>query len=293
MKIHCHLGVHKTATTFIQSQLSENRAQLAAGGIGYAGIWTIRKHFTNAFDRLSWFDPVWRPLVRPYLRKRLDALLQQHAKGETFILSDENLLGLISANYVTRRLYPRAGARVAMLDGLLRPHDVHYFISVRRYPEYLTSSWLQMAARAKAPAFEKYQGRFSPPMRGWTEIVSDIARAVGPERLTVWTYDWLRDDPARALTLLAPGVRLNVPEHELRREVLPSLSIKGLKVITQLEGHLSQSELRRLAKLIRSFPFDDPNPRLEISDVALLAAFDRKYEQDLENIRALGVDLRV
>lgn len=291
MKIHVHLGVHKTATTFIQSQLHDNRALLAGGHIGFAGIWAVRRQFTAAFDRMSWLEPVLQHLTRPRLAKKLDSLIGSHRKAGTFILSDENLLGLISANYWLGRLYPRAGTRVRVLDSLLNGHDVRYFLSIRRYPDYLTSSWLQLASRGKAPPFERYRAKFAPASRGWAEVVADISRACGPDRLTVWTYDWFSDDPARVFGLLAPGVHFAVPEEELRRDVLPSLTLKGLKVITQLENHLSQDELIRLSRLIRTFPFDEPNPRLEITDPGLLSAYEEKYQSDLMKIRALGVDL--
>jgi hypothetical protein len=291
MKVHVHLGVHKTATTFIQSQLHDNRTLLADGDVGFAGIWAIRRQFTNSFDRLSWFDPVWSKVTRPQLASKLNVVLANHGKAQTFILSDENLLGLISTNYWLGRLYPRAGSRVRILDSLLRGYGTRYFLAIRRYPDYLTSSWLQLASRGKAPPFERYRARFAPEKRGWAEVVESIARACGPERLTVWTYDWFCADPARVLDLLAPGIRFAVPEEELRRDVLPSLTLKGLKVITQLEDHLSQQELKRLSRLIRTFPFDEPNPRLEISDAGLLAAYEDKYQSDLERIRALGVAL--
>lgn len=291
MKIHVHLGVHKTATTFIQSQLHDNRSLLAANRIGFAGIWAIRKNFTNRFDRLSWLEPIWRPLTRPILQKRLDAILANHKKGETFILSDENLLGLISANNWFGRLYPNARRRVDMLNGLLSGHDVHYFMAIRRYPDYLTSSWLQMAARGKAPPFEKYLAKFGPARPGWAALVADIAHACGPERLTVWTYDWFCADPARVFSLLAPGVPFAVPEEELRRDVLPSLTMKGLQVVTRMQDQMSSGELRHLSRLMRGFPFDEPNPRLEVTDQELIAAYERKYLADLEKIRALGVEL--
>jgi hypothetical protein len=293
MKIHVHLGVHKTATTFIQSQLHDSRSLLAEGQIGFAGIWSVRKQFTNAFDRLSWFDPVWWKLTRPRLARKLNAILSHHKKAQTFILSDENLLGLIAGNYWFGRLYPAAGGRVRILDSLLAGHDVRYFLCIRRYPDYLTSSWLQLATRGKAPPFEKYRAKFGPEKRGWSEVVADVARACGRERLTVWTYDWFNANPARVFELLAPGVHFAVPEGDLRRDVLPSLTLKGLKVITQLENHLSDGELKQLSRLIRTFPFDEPNPRLEITDAAVLAAYEDKYQADLDKIRALGVDLHV
>lgn len=291
MKIHVHLGVHKTATTFIQSQLHDNRLALKKGRIGCAGIWAVRKRFTREFDRLSWFDPVWRSITRPRLKRRLDSLLAEADGAGTFILSDENIIGLIAANYWLGRLYPRAGARVSILDRLLNGHEARYFLAIRRYPDYLTSSWLQLASRGRAPAFEKYRAKFSPDGPGWAELVADIAARVGADRLTVWTYDWFDADPSRVFALLAPGVPLAFPEAELKRDVLPSLTVKGLKVITALEDVLSPEELKQMSRLMRSFPFSEPNPRLEISDPALIAAYDRKYESDLERIRALGVEL--
>jgi hypothetical protein len=290
MKILVHLGAHKTATTFIQSQLANNRAELATKGYGVAGIWVVRRKFTNLFDRLSYFDPVWRFLTRRLLRRRLDRMIAQAGKVETFLLSDENLLGLISANYWRGYLYPWAGRRVAILKSLLGARETHFFLCIRRYPDYLTSSWLQMASKGKAPAFEKYLEKFPPEGRGWAEIVADICGAVGAKNVTVWTYDWFSEDPARVFQLLAPGTDFVVPARELKREILPSLTIKGLNVINQLEDHLSRGELKRLSAVIRSFPFDEPNPRLEISEPALLEAYEEKYRGDVDKIRAMGVD---
>src|SRR5262245_11993981 len=109
MKVLVHLGVHKTATTFIQSQLANNRQALAEKGFGMAGIWAVRKRFTNLFDRLAWFDPVWRFLTRSTLRRKLDKLMGESEGVHTFLLSDENLTGTIAANYFFGRLYPWAG----------------------------------------------------------------------------------------------------------------------------------------------------------------------------------------
>jgi hypothetical protein len=291
MKVLVHLGVHKTATTFIQSQLANNRPALAEKGFGMSGIWAVRRRFTNLFDRLAWFDPVWRFLTRPALRRRLERLMAETEGANTFLLSDENLTGTIAANYFFGRLYPWAGMRTKMLAGVLAGHDAHYYLCIRRYPDYLVSSWLQLATRGRPPAFEKYVEKFSPEGRGWADLVSDIASAVGKENLTVWTYDWFAEDPHRVFSLLAPGTDFEVAEEELKREILPSLTIKGLNVISLLEDGLSKGELKRMSRLVRNFEFDEPNPKLEITDPGLLAAYDARYARDIDRIRALGVKL--
>lgn len=291
MKVLVHLGVHKTATTFIQSQLANNRQELAAKGFGMAGIWAVRKRFTNLFDRLAWFDPFWRFLTRPVLRRRLDRLVGESGPVDTFLLSDENLAGTIGANYLFGRLYPWAAMRARMLKGVLDGHDTHYFLCIRRYPDYLVSSWLQLATKGKPPAFERYVEKFSPDRRGWADLVADIANVVGRDRLTVWTYDWFAEDPQRVFALLTQGTDFVVAEEELGREILPSLTIKGLNVVSLLEEHLTKAELRRMSRLVRNFQFDEPNPKLEITDPALLAAYEAKFRRDLDAIRALGVVL--
>lgn len=291
MKVLVHLGVHKTATTFIQSQLANNRPVLAEKGFGMSGIWAVRRRFTNLFDRLAWFDPFWRFLTRPALRKRLDRLMIETPGAKTFLLSDENLTGTLAANYFFGRLYPWARMRTKMLEAVLSGHETHYFLCIRRYPDYLVSSWLQLATRGRPPAFEKYVEKFSPEGRGWAELVCDIAAAVGKEKLTVWTYDWFAEDPRRVFALLAPGTDFELAEEELAREILPSLTIKGLNVVSLLEEHLSKSELKRMSRLVRNFEFDEPNPKLEIGDPGLRAAYDAKFIRDLDRIRALGVEL--
>ncbi|MDH6269123.1 hypothetical protein M2360_004549 [Rhizobium sp. SG_E_25_P2] len=291
MRVNVHLGVHKTATTFIQAQLHDHRSMLTDGGIRYAPISTVRRGFTSLFDVLAWTDALGGAITRPFLARRLDALIRSQGGGDTFILSDENLLGLISANYWTGRLYPGARRRLRILDSLLKGNETRYFLSIRRYPDYLTSSWLQLASRGKAPAFDRYLAKFKPEGRGWAEIVADMAAACGADRLTVWTYDWLSADPGRVFGLLAPGVAFTVPDEELRRDVLPSLTIKGLKVLNELKPHLSANEMKNVARLMRGFPFDEPNPRLEIADPSLIGAYEEKYQTDLARIRALGVEL--
>ena len=291
MKVLVHLGVHKTATTFIQSQLANNRQALAAKGFGVAGIWAVRRRFTSLFDRLAWFDPVWRSVTRPTLRRKLDKLMAEHQGIDTFLLSDENLAGTIAANYLFGRLYPWAAMRTKILKGVLAGHDTHYFLCIRRYPDYLVSSWLQLASKGRPPAFEKYIEKFSPESRGWAELVSELADAVGRDRLTVWTYDWFSDDPRRVFEMLAPGTDFVLAEEELKREILPSLTVKGLNVISLLEEHLTKGELKRMSRFVRNFDFDEPNPKLEITDPALLSAYDAKFRTDLDRIRALGVEL--
>jgi hypothetical protein len=85
-------------------------------------------------------------------------------------------------------------------------------------------------------------------------------------------------------------VALQLGERELRHDVLPSMTLKGLKVLERLEGSLSRRERLAMARLLRNFDFDPPNPRLTIDDADLERRYEEAYRRDLAAISAL--DLR-
>src|SRR5262245_41759765 len=85
--IHLHLGAHKTATTYIQAELSHNADVLAVHGTAYVPMRAFR---------------VWRrSLLRPGARflgsqqVKFDHRLREWdpAQSETCIISDENMIG--------------------------------------------------------------------------------------------------------------------------------------------------------------------------------------------------------
>lgn len=291
MKLHVHLGAHKTATTFIQSHLHDQRAVLAEAGIGVVPIHEIRRDFTASFEWAHRFDPFWFFLVRPFLRRRLDRLQARHPGEKLLILSEENIAGLLRLNSMRGGLYPSISARIGVFDGLLTGRDRHYFFAIRNYADHIVSTYLQMAMRGRVPSFDVYRRRLGNSDRGWASVISDLARIVGPERVTVWTYERFKDDPAAIIGRLAPGAALETSMDALARDVLPSLSAKGFRALKALSPMLTAGERQRMAKLLRNFPFESPNERIEITDQAFLARMTERYATDKATIRALGVEL--
>jgi len=291
MKIHIHLGAHKTATTFIQSLLHDQRDRLDAASIGYVPLSSLRRDFTNRFEMLYRFDPFWSPILRPYLRARLARQLEAHKAKSLVILSDENLAGFLRMNAVNHGLYKTIGTRAKLLADLLDGHELHFFFATRTYKDYLTSSYLQMAARGKVPNFGKYLAQLPPSMPGWSESVLDLAKAVGKERVTVWDYYHFKADPDAIMNLIAPGAGIISERDEMRRDILPSLTAKGFKVLQRLNGQLSKEEFRRMGKLLRHFPFDAPNERLEITEPKMVADYESKYRDDLARLQAASIKL--
>ena len=288
MQFHIHLGAHKTATTFVQRTLRENGPALKAAGIAAPELVALRKRFTARFDRVMRGGRLAARLFDAALRRDLAALLPSAPGIDRTILSDENFVGVLGANTRGRGLYPDAGARARVLAGLVGQGNVHWFLAIRDYADFTTSAYLQAASHRAAPAFDAYVEAVHRGQRGWADIVEELVRLSGPDRVTVWTYERFRAEPRAIFDVLAPGADLALAEAEDAPAVNTSLTVKGLKVMQRLEGHLTPAELNHMGKLMKRFPFEAPNPRLTITDADLLAKLGARYEADRARIRATG-----
>lgn len=288
MQFHIHLGAHKTATTFVQRTLRENAPALAAAGIAAPDLVVLRKRFTARFDRVMRGGALAARLFDASLRRDLQSLLPSAPGIGRVLLSDENFLGVLGANTKGRGLYPDAGGRARVLARLAGPGDVHWFLAIRNYADFVTSAYLQAASHRAAPAFEAYVAAVLAGPRGWADIVDELVAHSGAGRVTVWTYERFRDDPVPVFAALVPGADLAIATPDEAPAVNASLTVKGRKVMQLLEAHLTPAELNHMGKLMKRFPFEPPNPKLAITDARLRAELDARYGRDCARIRATG-----
>jgi len=291
MRIHLHLGAHKTATTFVQSQLRRNLGVLQKAGFIFPAQKTFQEGFGRYFNTLIHAYPFLSVAITPMLEHRMDAFLAKEKATSTAILSDENLAGMLVINHRQGGLYRNVGNRMRLMTSVLRKHEVRYFFAIRSYKDFLPSAYLQLATNGREPDYQKYLQSFDVEKHGWTEAVAAIAEAVGRENLTVWTYEAFSRDARRIFERLAPGVNLDLEIDDSNRVVLPSMTVKGLKVMQALEGKFSRHELSKISKMMRRVKFDEPNPRLAIEDADMIARLQAVYGHDIEAIGRMGINL--
>lgn len=290
MRIHLHLGAHKTATTFLQSQLRRNLGALEAAGIIFPSQKTFQEGFSHYFSALIYAYPYLSMAVTPVLERRMQRFLAAEKASRMAILSDENIAGMLVFNHRQGALYNNIGNRARLMASVLRDHEVHYFFAIRSYKDFLPSAYLQLATNGREPAYEKYLASFDVDKHGWTETVGTLAEAVGRENLTVWTYEAFSRNARRIFEFLAPGVDLDLEVDDSSRVVLPSMTVKGLRVMQALERKFSRQELSRISKMMRRMKFDEPNPRLAIEDAGMIAHLQGVYARDIEAIGRMGIN---
>jgi hypothetical protein len=106
VKLHVHIGAHKTGSTSLQHRLRENDAALSAAGYAYVPLPDLRRRFSAAVTSLQ---AVPMPLSRGATARAkadLRTLVAEQGGAHTLILSDENLIGGFGAVVARRTLYP-------------------------------------------------------------------------------------------------------------------------------------------------------------------------------------------
>jgi hypothetical protein len=208
MKIHIHVGVHKTATTYIQGRLGNTMFKLNKSGIGYFPLWKFRASFWKDFasidpdgfrfeDHLLGFFP------------RLDGKPDPEAITG-IIISEENLLGQCGTFVNTGQLFPTANARLAHLRRLLGKHEVTMFCALRSYDTFLASAYCEgLRTNRKYVNFETFRARLDWERLHWPSMVAGFEESLQPDYTVLWSYETFRAQTEQITAKLAFGIQLS------------------------------------------------------------------------------------
>src|SRR6202000_1132004 len=88
MKLHVHVGVHKTATTYLQALIAKNGQSLNSTGVGMVPLYPFRSFFTR--NLMQFVPGEFR--IEDHLERFFERGIPPSIRG--LILSDENLVGI-------------------------------------------------------------------------------------------------------------------------------------------------------------------------------------------------------
>lgn len=179
MDIHFHLGAHRTGTTSFQFFLRANRHRLASRGVE---VWTPQDTRRGLFH-----DMLGNPLVKTNERRRAgqqaaDRLAERIARLEqsgtkTLIISEENCLGSLRRNYVTKRLYPNATAHLRVFARAFKGHNTRVLMTMRSYDTYWTSAMGYLVRWGMPVPDDPQINALMRLPRTWRKVGADIKRA--------------------------------------------------------------------------------------------------------------------
>lgn len=162
--IALHLGVHKTATTYLQSRLQNSIEILKENGIGHIPLVSLRRAVTTRLDDEQFSTQQLLDLFQPYL------------SCERLILSDENLIGgTFKPN--SELIYEDAGRRLKKLLSLLGEFHVELFITLRNYPDYFVSRYTESLRHYRFFSFEQYYKSVDFESVTWLDVIASLKEA--------------------------------------------------------------------------------------------------------------------
>ena len=266
--IALHLGVHKTATTYLQSKLNNSTGELTKNGISYIPLGRLRRTVTSQLDETDFSNQQLMDALKPYLN------------CQRLILSDENLIGGMfkpKANFI----YDDVARRLKKLLSLLDNYSVEIFITLRNYPEYFVSRYTESLRHYDFFSFEQYYDCVDFTTVSWLDVIDSI-KSVYSGNITVTDYnDFLNDEKNYFYSLLKKdNVNLKNAENNptIRRA---RLSKEAYEIVNCFGSQYSKTSIKKLINFLENTPQDNPATQFMPFTPLEIHAFSERYAREM------------
>lgn len=272
MKVHLHIGAHKTGTTRIQRKLQSVNAELSAMyNVAYFGPAIIRGKYTLAANAEGPGTNRWRVMRQNSLRKNMQSM----------ICSEENIIGGLKIALETGLIYPKVENRLVDVVAEFSEDELFILISIRSYETFFSSAYAQICRIQPLQLFDTYKKKMLGLSRRWPGIVVNIRKMFPSVQVIVWDFENGMAHFEDVLKLVS-----GVPELDLggidNKHIYQSPSGKAVQILAQESERLERTER---ANIIRRYPvpeYDKFQPWTQVESDALRTA----YAQDLKQLRA-------
>lgn len=215
-ELRLHLGVHKTATTHLQTSIQAARSELAATGLCYLGPSDIRQGRSGLLGLLQGESvSVSRARFR-----------QATQSAPCVLVSDENLIGTMEDNFLADTdvpgIYRSAAARVeALVDGLGAP-PAHLFIGLRDPASYYDSCYRFHLKQREFMTWTDYSARRALRDVSWVPMIRALSALPCVAQITLWRCEDYPDIGPEILRAMLGAPWADLPLAEARAN--PGLS---------------------------------------------------------------------
>jgi hypothetical protein len=289
-----HGGVHKTATSYVQSILRRNAGALAKRGTLYVHHRHTRKELTIPSQLNGYMK-----LGLNYRTKVSDEELAERSQvffkglkakaGQRVILSDENMAGHCGHCVTSGVLYNRRKTLLPAFAGAMAwpVNEVH--LAVRNYADFFASAYVEFLRSAQPPRVVPdtvMKTQVLSRMPSWLGLLRDVRKAFPEARLIVWRHEDFRQLRDRVLDNLAgpgaAGMGFAMPKNA---KVRPTASGKAVEELLRLVASAgAETALARRVEIQERYPRGDIWPGYDPWSAQERAHLTRLYERDWQDI---------
>lgn len=240
MKLHVHVGVHKTATTYLQGLVAKNVHRLNEAGVGAMGLTPFRAFFTRNLMKF----PAAEFRIDDHLDKFFPHGVPSRVRG--MILSDENLIGICNGLIGNGVAYSGAGRRLAHLRELLGGHRLTMHMSIRSYAPFTSSAYCEaMRHTDHFVRFDSFREKLDLQALRWPAMIERFADALQPAEIRLWRFEDFRGNADAIFRDLAFGVEPGEEDQGSKAE-RPSFSEPAVTVLETLSARLGAKKAAEL-----------------------------------------------
>lgn len=273
MQIVLHIGVHKTASTYLQAILEASRDRLGAEGIGYVTLEEMRSGITARVRRPGLFGMRLKSIAR--------RLIEQHAGCRRLIISDENLSGG-SRELIKDAFYSAAGERTSRFAEALGNDDVGIMVATRSYDTFVSSCYCEHLRHFSFVTPAEYVAAIDIQRLNWTMLIADLCRRFGQERVTLWRFEDFRKIEDDVLSAMSGGAAIHwiKPAGSVR----PSFSQNAIDALTALLPLLGRKQVSALVAPVAQAMTRSDSATFRAYDDKTASALRARYDHDMARL---------
>ncbi|WP_281967281.1 hypothetical protein [Roseovarius nanhaiticus] len=291
-----HGGVHKTATSHIQSILQRNAGRMRKSGVHYVHHRDTRKEYTfptqlNGYEKLG----------LDYKTKMPDDLLAQKARdffdgigagpGARIVLSDENMPGHSGHCVRSGQLYNRRDVLIPIFAQHIPYPVTEVHLAIRNYADFFASTFIEFLRSAKGenviPEAQMKRAVLSN-LPSWSGFIDVIETCFPQAHLTIWRHEDFRDLSNVVIgNLCGPDIDVDALVSPKRQRGRPSASHRAVQeLLIEIERSGGEAALARRVEIQDAYPRGPDYPGYDPWSASERAHLTRLYDRDTAEIGA-------
>lgn len=272
-RICLHLGVHKSASTHLQSRLSKSKQALNSQGIQYIDLYALRDMLT---DRLVTPTPDKEQIlnkIAPYMT------------GKSLIISDENILGL-TESFINQFIYPKAKNRLTKFRNIFSDNidNTHVYITLRTFSDYLISRYFEFLRHFRFMKFRDFLNPLDIEKITWKPLLNQI-HALGYENIYVTDFSdaLVNNGDDYIHQIIGQAVKLENAENKpwVKKSKLSAQAYK----ILELYAQDFPDNTKDMMRLLDVYPQTTPKKAFQPFSEDELGILHQRYKQDIYEIK--------
>lgn len=286
MKIICHLGVHKTGTTLLQSSLQKNRKLAKDQSIELI----VR-------DRHPIIKNNLRKFVKGDLsRKEMDIIWGKflnhcgNTKVSTLVVSDENLIGEAASVHYKRKdknlFYPVSNKRITKLHNLFGQHKVTYLLYTRKQETIMKSLYMDGLKYLRySVSLDEFIEACLNSTFSFSALTDTLTKIVSPNEVKVLKFEKLKQNPKQFLLEFWEEIINNVKKDKLKlvnKSINPSISEMQADILRLINKTNPKNEDKiALRKWVSNMPYHEKKSQNYVLSSPQLTKIRQTYSNDL------------